>query len=177
MDEVAQYFVSSISARRFSMTTDTFTTSAVSTESVQRVRYSRLWWVGLLAIVLAVIANLLVRVIAMPFIMVPPEFLPLSNPVPTIMFTTLGVLAATIVFAIVGRFSRQPVRTFTIISVIALILSMIPNIFMLVDPASAPFPGANVGNVLILMLQHVIAAVVAVWVLVTQGVENLPAKN
>jgi hypothetical protein len=48
---------------------------------------------------------------------------------------------------------------------------------MLVDPASAPFPGANVGNVLILMLQHVVAAVVAVWVLVTQGVEDLPAKK
>jgi hypothetical protein len=103
---------------------------------------------------------------------VPPEFLPLSTPFPTIIFTTLGVLAAVIVFAIVGRFARQPVRTYTIIAIVALLLSLIPNVMMLVDPASSPFPGSNLGNVTVLMLQHVVAAVVAVWVLITQGVET-----
>ena len=154
------------------MATNTLTSNSRTTEPVQRVRYSRLWWVGLLAIVLATLANLLVRAIALPFITVPPEFLPVSLASPTIIFTIGGVLAAVIVFAIVGRFSRQPARTFTIIAVVALLLSFVPNVGMIINPASAPFPGGNMGSMSVLIIQHIVAAVVAVWVLTTQAVET-----
>lgn len=154
------------------MTTDTFSPNSTISATTQRVRYSRLWWVGLLAIALATVANLLVRAIALPFITVPPEFIPVSSAIPTIVFTVGGVLAAVIVFAIVGRFSRQPARAFTLIAVVALLLSLVPNVMMLVDPANAPFPGGNAGSMSVLMIQHVVAAAVAVWVFVTQAVET-----
>lgn len=156
------------------MATNTLATNPGTTGTVQQVRYSRLWWVGLMAIVLATIANLVVRAIALPFITVPPEFMPVSIAMPAIIFTVGGVLAAVIVFAIVGRFSRQPARTFTIIAVVALLLSLVPNVMMLINPASAPFSGGNVGSISVLMLQHVVAAVIAVWVLTTQAVETQP---
>jgi hypothetical protein len=159
------------------MTTNTFATTSVATRSMQRVRYSRLWWVGLLAIVLAVIANLIVRAVALRFITVPPEFIPLSEPGATVVFTAVGVLAATIVFAITGRVTRQPARVYTIVAIIALLLSLVPNMSMLMNPASAPFPGASLGSNIVLMLEHLVAAIVAVWVLTTQAVETLPGTK
>lgn len=158
-------------------TTGVVTTRTTHGETMERVRYARLWWVGLAAIVLSVLANLLTRAIALPFLTVPPEFLPLSTPAPTIIMTVSGVLLAVLVFALVGRFSRRPARTYTIVAAIALVLSLIPNGFMMVDPSTAPFPGANLGSIAVLSLQHVVAAVVAVWVLVTQGIERVPAEG
>ena len=155
------------------MTIDPAPTATPAT-TTQRVRYGRLWWVGLLTIVLAVVTNLIVRAVALLFITVSPEFLPLSDPIPTITFTIGGVLAAVIVFAIVGRFTRRPARVYTIIAVIALLLSLVPDIMMLVDPASFPFPGANVGTVSVLLAQHIAAAVIAVWMLTTQAIETVP---
>jgi hypothetical protein len=154
------------------MTTDTLTTSPVVAEVTQRVRYSRLWWVGLLAIVLSVVANLIVRAMALQFITVSPEFIPLSEPGATFVFTTVGVLAAVAVFALVGRLTRQPARVYSVIASIALLLSLVPNVAMLLDPASAPFPGSTVAGVIVLMLEHVVAAIVAVWVLTTLAIET-----
>lgn len=160
------------------MSTGSVSPSAPATVTTkQRVRYGRLWWVGLLTIVLAVVANLIVRAVALLFVTVPPEFLPLSDPMPTIIFTVGGVLAAVIVFAIVGRFTRRPARVYTIIAVIALLLSLVPDIMMLVAPASFPFPGANVGTVSVLLTQHIVAAVIAVWILTTQAVETVSVEK
>jgi hypothetical protein len=157
------------------LATNTFTTNPDSVQAVQRVRFSRLWWVGLLAIVLSTVANLALRAIALTMSTVSPEFVPLSMPQPTIFFTVLGVLPAVLVFALVGRFVRRPARTYTIIAAIALLISLIPDVMMIVDPTSAPFPGGTVVNVITLMVQHVVAAVIVVWLLTTQAIERLPA--
>lgn len=84
--------------------------------------------------------------------------------------TAIGVFAATVAFAIVGRFSQRPARTYTIVAVVALLLSLIPNIAMLFNPAAAPFPGGNPGSISVLILQHIVAAVVAISVLTTRGI-------
>jgi hypothetical protein len=156
------------------MTTNTLPTS-VTLEPAQRVVYGRLWWVGLLAIVLSTVANLIVRIIGVALVPIAPEFLPVSIAMPTIIFTVVGVLAGVIVFAIVGRFSRRPARTYTIIGVVALLLSLVPNVMMIVDPSSAPFPGVTPAAAVILMVQHVVAGVITIWLLTTQAVETLPA--
>ncbi len=158
------------------MTTNTAMTNPAATAPVQRVSYSRLWWVGLLAIALSIAVNLLVRAVALPFITVPPEFMPLSTAMPVVFFTAIGALAAIIVFAIVGRFSRQPARTYTIIAIVVLVLSLIPNAMML-GPAAEALPGANLGNVIVLMVMHVTTAAVVVWLLTTQAVETSPARR
>ena len=156
------------------MTTNTLPATAHSAPAtVQKVQYNRLWWVGLLAIALALVANLLVRAIALQFITVAPEFAPISEPSATIFFTAVGVLLATVAFAIVGRFARQPARTYTIVAIIALIISLIPNVMMTLNPSAAPFPGGTLGANITLMIEHVVAAVVAVWVLNRWGVEDV----
>lgn len=157
------------------MTTNTLT-QQTATKQIQRVRYGRLWWIGLLIIVASIAGNLLVRAIALPFITVPPEFLPLSTALPTIFFSTLGAIAAVVVYAIVGRFTRQPGRIYLYIAVIALLLSFIPNILLLVDPESAAFPGGNLGNVAVLIVQHVVSAVIAVWLLLMQATETVEVR-
>jgi hypothetical protein len=157
------------------MTTSTLKPNTQSTENIQRVRFARLWWVGLLAILLSVIATLVVRAIGVALITVSPEFVPLSMFQATVFFTVTGVLAAIIVFAIVGRFARQPVRTYTIIAIVALLLSLVPDVMIFVDPANAPFPGATQAGAVVLMVQHVVAAIVTVWLLNTLAVERRPA--
>jgi len=164
------------------MTTNTLTTSSVSASPVsqvatQQVLYPRLAWVGLLAIVLASIANLVVRAVALQLISVSPEFIPLAIPDPTVVFTAVGVLAATTAFGIIGNLTRQPARVFTVVATIALLISLIPNAAILLNPASAPFPSSNTESVVVLMLEHVVAAVVVVWMLTTQAVETLPTKE
>lgn len=154
------------------MTTDTLPAIAEAVEVREQVRYSRLWWVGLLAIALSLIANLVIRAVALQFITVSPEFVPISEPGATIFFTVVGGLAAVAVFALVGRFTRQPARVYTIIAVIALLLSLIPNVAMLLNPALAPFPGGTTAANIVLMVEHVVAAVVIVWVLNTLAIKS-----
>lgn len=154
------------------MTTSTLNRQT-ATKQEQRVRYGRLWWVGLLIIAASIAGNLLVRAIALPFITVPPEFLPVSTAAPTIVFSAAGAIAAVLAYAIVGRFTRQPARIYLYIAIVALLLSFIPNIGLLTDPASAPFPGGNLGSVSVLMVQHAVSAVIAVWLLLTQATETV----
>jgi hypothetical protein len=139
---------------------------------VERVRFSRLWWVGPLAIVASILGNLAVRALALALFDISPAFLPLSTPQPTIFFTAAGVLGAILVFAAVGRFSRQPARTYSVIATVALVLSLIPNVLLLVNPEGAMFGGIDAISVGVLMAQHVVAAAITVWLLLTLAVES-----
>lgn len=84
---------------------------------------------GVLAIVLAVIANYIVLTLVVNVFGLP-EFGAMS-PLMVVELTALGVLLGTIVFAIVSRVAQQPTRVFTAIAIIALLLSFIPNILTL----------------------------------------------
>lgn len=128
-----------------------------------------LWLIGPLAIIAAIIANLIARFIAF-------ALLPLSDAVfvplqigAIIVFTVAGVGSAVIVYALVKRFAKNPVRTYLIIAAIALIISCIPNAQMIMDPSAAPFPGGTVEGAWLLFLFHPIAAIVGVGILVTLG--------
>ena len=90
-----------------------------------------------LAIVASIVANLIVMVITRALFPIPAEFLPLSAP-PIIFFTTVFIAIAGVVFLIVGRLSRNPVRAYTIVAVIALILSLVPDFGLLANPAGMP---------------------------------------
>ena len=72
---------------------------------VQRIKISRLLWVGPLAIVEAVIVNEIIRLIAVS-LGIGSDFMPLSFG-PSLFFSVIGVLGATIVFAIIARFSQR----------------------------------------------------------------------
>jgi hypothetical protein len=127
----------------------------------------RLLWAGPLAIVLALIANFILWRLALAVLDIPAEFMPLNSPSP-VFLTFAGMLGAVIAFAVVGRLSKRPVRTFNLVALVVLILSFLPDVGLLAVGA----PGATLPGVLVLMLMHVVAAGIAVWVLGKYAVEK-----
>jgi hypothetical protein len=126
-----------------------------------RVSFSRLLWVGPLAIVAATVANVILQQLAVAVLRPDPAFMPLTLMSP-IVFTVVGVLGAVIVYALVGRFARNPVPLFRRIALITLVISFIPDILMLVTGFN---PGTTLANVVVLMLMHVVAWAIAVGML------------
>jgi hypothetical protein len=138
--------------------------STVSSSSPsERVAFSRLLWVGPLTIVAAVVANALLRQIAVAVLQPDPRFPPLSPAMP-IVFTVIGVLGAVVVYALVGRFARNPIQLFRRIALVALVVSLVPDILML---ATGFNPGTTVANVAVLMVMHVVAWAISIRMLTT----------
>jgi len=135
--------------------------SAVSTAQRERVLYNKLFWVGPLAIVASIIANLLVRIVTVALLNPDPAFQPLGWG-PPIGLTFFGVLGAIIIYAIIGRFSRRPITLFRRIALVALIVSFVPDIALLVVPSQ---PGTTIGAVIALIVIHVVAWWIAVALL------------
>ena len=118
-----------------------------------------------MAVAGAIASTLIVRAVALAFIDVPPEFVPLATPGPTIFFSVLGSMAAVFVYALVRRRSERPNVHFRMIAAVALLLSFLPDLWLLGEGAAATFPGATPAAVGILMSMHVAAAAVVVWAL------------
>lgn len=85
---------------------------------------------------------------------------------PIAIFTTLGVAAAGLVYALTVRFAMRPIPTYRRIALAALVLSIIPNLVLMFNPAAAPFPGGSALNFGLLILFHIVAAAAAVQVLI-----------
>ena len=118
--------------------------------------------VGVATIVAAIVANVIVYFIGSALVSYDPQFLILSNVGPAIIFTVVPAIVAVIIYAILLRFTANPARTFTFIAVIALILSLIPDLTYI-----PTLPGATSPQAAVLMVMHVVAAVVITWVLTT----------
>ena len=127
----------------------------------RRVELRRLLWVGPLVIVAAVIANVIFAALAVRAFGISNEFLPLTSE-PIAIFTAVGVLGAVIVFAIVARFARDPIPLYRKIALGVLLVSLVPDLLLLWAP---PEMRADVPQVIALMLTHVVAAGVCVWLL------------
>ena len=115
-------------------------TSVRELETTERVAPGRLWRAGLATLGGAIAANLVLWTIAQTMLGIPPEFAPLATPAPAIIFTTLGVAGAVLALALIARFARRPITVFRIVAVVALLVSLLPNVGMILDPATAPFP-------------------------------------
>jgi hypothetical protein len=126
---------------------------------------SRLWWVGLLVIVVATVVNIVLALGATTLFAGLAAFSPLGTG--TIgLFTFVGALGAVIVFALLGRFAQRPIHLFRIAAVIVLMLSLIPDILLLVQPV---FPSTTLAGVAVLMLLHIVTAAICVSMLTTLG--------
>jgi hypothetical protein len=133
----------------------------------ERISSGSIWKIGALAIVASIIVNLIIRIIAVNILGIGSEFPPLGWG-PPIVFTIIGVLGAVIVFAIVARFAKRPARLFRTIGLIVLVLSLVPDILLLTSNA---MPGTSLGSVAALMLMHVAAGAITIWLLTTQTSE------
>ena len=137
---------------------------ATSTDTVrtERVVWGRLVPAGALALVLAVSANALVYLVASSLGAMPQDVDANGQGPITVTMVAItsvaGAAAGTLVYAIVGRFTRRPVRAFRALSALALVLSF-----------AGPFtiPGAPAAMVAALLLMHAVAAIAVVGLLTT----------
>jgi uncharacterized protein DUF6069 len=125
------------------------------------IQLNKLWWVGPLTVLASIIGVLIVRAIAMTILAAPyaPGLEMIALP---IIFTLVLCTGAVLVFALVGRFAKKPVRTYIIISAVFLVLSFLPDILAV----SAPMPGAGWPYSITLMIMHVVAGFITVYMLI-----------
>ena len=124
----------------------------------------RAWRIWLRTILGAVVATLGVRVLALTAFDIPAEFEPLAVAGPTVFLTVVGVVAGLVVAVAVDRWSARPVPLFRRIALAALLLSLLPDFWLLTAGGSEAFAGATVPAVVTLMVQHVAAAAVVILV-------------
>jgi hypothetical protein len=130
----------------------------MSTSSVQ---LKKLWWAGPLTVLAAIIGVLIVRVIAKAIL--PPPYAPgLAVIMIPIVLTLILCTAAVVVYALVGRFTKNPVRSYIIISSVFLVISFLPDI----AAVSMPMPGAGWPYSITLMIMHVVAGFITVYMLI-----------
>src|SRR5215467_11118969 len=145
------------------------TTSTRSTPQ-ERVAIRKLVWVGPLMIVLAVLVNLVVRLLAVSFFGVSSSFPYLQAHV--IMITTVVFLVlAILIFVLIGRVSRHPVRSFRIVGGIALVVSFLNPLLQLAGHW-LPATGMNLPIFWTMIVMHIVSALIAVSLLTTLAVER-----
>jgi hypothetical protein len=129
--------------------------------SASSVQLKKLWWAGPLTVLAAIIGVLIVRAIAMAIL--PAPYAPgLAMVMLPIILTFILCTGAVLVFALVGRFAKNPGRTYLIISFVFLMISFLPDI----ASVSAPFPGAGWPYSVTLMIMHVVAGFITVYMLI-----------
>lgn len=130
----------------------------------ERVAWGRLVPAGLLAAFVAAIANAVVYLVAVAAGAMPQDIVVNGQgPITLLMVATMsafGAVAGTVVYALVGRFARRPVRVFRVVAAVTLVLSF-----------AGPFtiPGAPAAMIATLLLMHVFAAAVIVGLLTTMA--------
>ena len=138
---------------------------------------SSIWQRGALAIVASVVVNVVVRAILSTLFDLPSEFPPLQVGA-IVTLTAVFTLIAVVVFALVVRFTQRPIRTYHVIAGAAFVVSIIPNIVSALNPGAIPFPfpGASASAFLALIVFHVVAYLITVWVLTTTPLSTRRSK-
>ncbi len=135
--------------------------SATSSSTATRdVNWGQFALVGLGTIVAAVLANVLVYYIGGAVVDYDPQFLPLASVGGAVIFTVFPAIIAVVIYAILLRFTLNPARIFTIIAVVALIISLIPDLTYI-----PTVPGVTTAQTAMLLLMHFVAAAVIVGIL------------
>lgn len=138
-------------------------TNASTAVQPSKLPFSRVLAAGGIAIVGSVIANVIVYYLGVMLTQPPADFLPLDSPMRTVIFTVLNLVVATIVFAVINAFSKSPIRLFTIVAVVALLLGLIPDIMLLVNPAAMAMGTPTFGAVLVLIVMHFVGFAITIW--------------
>lgn len=125
------------------------------------IQLKKLWWAGPLTVLSAIVGVLIVRTVAR--VILPPPYAPgLAMVMLPIILTLVLCTGGVLVFALVGHFTKKPKRTYLIIASIFLVISFLPDI----AAVSAPMPGAGWPYSITLMIMHVVAGFITVFMLV-----------
>ncbi len=93
------------------------------------------------------------------------DFLPIGVG-PVVVWSVIGTIAAALAFVLVARSSRRPIQRYCAIALVALVLSLIPDVMLLIAKPDRfdDITGAAVGT---LMVMHVVVAAVCVGLFTT----------
>ncbi|MBC8098794.1 MAG: hypothetical protein H7Y11_05085 [Armatimonadetes bacterium] len=131
----------------------------------------KVWQIGLLAAAIASVGNLIVYAIAsalgVTFNITPPNIPAPPFAMAVVFATVFGVLAGTLLFTLMPRFSQRPVTTWRIIAIVVLVLSLAQPLLLL-GTFMTPEPAA-IGTVLALELMHIVAGVVTIVLLTSRA--------
>lgn len=120
----------------------------------------RLFWVGPVTVIAALVAVLLVRTLFVTLVSSTGAMIQFTLG-PQIVFTTVLVTGAVLVFALVARYAKQPLRFYQRLALGALVLSFVPDVLLV----TSGMPGATWPNAILLMILHVVAWAVTVGLL------------
>lgn len=132
--------------------------STTNVTTINRIALSRLLWAACLAIVVASLANLVVYVVADTLWSVAWE--PSFNAMLVVVGTVGALVIAATVFAVVARVAKNPIKTYTLIATLVLLLSFAPPVmalFGIPGPSVAPLD-----TVIVMILTHIFAFVVTI---------------
>src|SRR5712664_2858539 len=124
------------------------------------VNWSRFALVGPGTVLAAVVANAVFYFVVGRVVAYNAEFLPLASVGGAIIMTVAPAIVAVLLYAALLRLTRHPPQTFTIISAIVFVISLIP-VFTYIPTV----PGVTNEQIAILVLMHVVAAIVIVRML------------
>lgn len=139
--------------------------TTMSSGATARIPLNRIVRAGVIAAITAIVANIIVFYIASALGWMPSTFInpQLGRPIgvgEVIGSTIVGAVGATVLFALLARFTRRPVMIFRIVALIALVLSF-----------ATPFSlaGAPLSLILTLEVMHIVAAAIIIGVLTTRA--------
>ncbi len=135
-----------------------------STTLREHVALRKLIWVGPLTIFITIIADLLIRTIAVAFFGVAETFLDFQAPM-IIGGIIVYLLLALIAFVLVSRFARRPIRSYCILAFVALCISFLTPVMALVG--RLPAPGMNLTIFWTMIVMHIVSAIIVVGLLTT----------
>ncbi|MDB5265642.1 MAG: hypothetical protein JWM39_355 [Parcubacteria group bacterium] len=119
----------------------------------------------LVALIGSVVVNVIIVSVLGPMVTNPAMPLMALTIMPVAMFTAIGAIGATIVYAIMRATMMRPNKAFIWLSVVVFIVSCYPD-YMVIGAVTGPFAGGTLADALVLMLMHLAAAIIIVWALV-----------
>ena len=130
----------------------------------EQVALRKLIWVGPLTLVSTVIANLIIRTIAVSSFGVPETFQYVQAPY-VIGSTVVFVLVALLVFVLVNRFARRPIQFYRILAFVVLCISFLSPVMALVG--LFPAPGITLSIFWTMIVMHTVSAIIVVGLFTT----------
>lgn len=124
----------------------------------------KLWWIGPLAITMAVVANSVIRSIAVVFFGISETFSYLQIP-SVIGSTVVFLLLALLVFVVVCHVARRPIQFYRLLALVVLCISLLSPVMALVGVF--PAPGMNLSVFWTMVTMHIVSAAIAVGMFTT----------
>lgn len=135
----------------------------------ERITWRRLWRVGLLTVGTSLVANLILRFIGVNLFHVIPAFGPLGIG-PVVFWTVVMGTGAVLVFALIGRFSNNPIPLFIFVSFAVYIATFYPDYLVLFSNPPV-FRGTTFYAIMTLLSMHVVQAIICMCLLTLMGFE------